>query len=308
MRIIITGGTGLIGSALIDVLTAADHEIIVLSRNPDEKGGSLPANVRAERWDATTAAAWGHLADGAAAIVNLAGDSIAGEAFFPQRWTAEKRQRIRRSRLDAGRAVMEAVTAATNKPAVVVQASASGYYGTSETATFIEASPPGDDFLAAVCVDWENATAAVTEQGVRQVICRMGVVLSHEGGALSRLQLPFKLFAGGRMGDGRQWISWIHIDDVARAIAFLINHQASSGPYNLTAPEPVRNRQFAQSLGRVMKRPSFLPVPGFAMRAAFGEVATVVVDGQQVLPQRLQEAGFAFKFPKLADALRDLVG
>jgi hypothetical protein len=307
MRVLITGGTGLIGRALAANLVADGHEVIVLSRNPQRATG-LPAGVRAEGWDARTAEGWGSLADGADAIVNLAGENLAGAGFFPARWTAERKRLIRESRLNAGQAVVQAVEAATQKPHVVIQASAVGYYGPRGDEVITEESPPGDDFLARLCVDWEASTAAVEEMGVRRAVIRTGIVLSREGGTLPRLLLPYRLFVGGPFGSGRQYYSWIHIADEVAAIRFLMENEAASGPFNLTAPNPLPNAEFGKVLGRVLRRPSAVPVPGFAMRLLLGEVATVVLDGQRVLPRRLQELGFTFRFPELEAALRDLLG
>lgn len=306
MRVIVTGGSGLIGRALTDNLAADGHEVIILSRSPGHVGG-LPANARAVGWDTRSADGWGHLADGADAIVNLAGASIAGDSFFPARWTPERRHRIRQSRLEAGAAVVEAVEQANVKPRVVIQSSAIGHYGTSEDKTFTEDSPPGDDFLAQLTVEWEESTAAIEAYGVRRPVIRSGMVLSPEGGALPRVLLPYRLFVGGPFGNGQQWWSWIHLEDEARAIRFLLEEDAADGPYNLTAPEPVRNDTFGRVLGKVLGRPHLLPIPAFAMRALFGEVATVVVDGQRVLPERLQALGFDFHYPTLEQALRDLL-
>ncbi len=306
MRVIITGGTGLIGSALTHNLTGDGHEVIVLSRSPGSVQG-LPNNARAVGWDTRTADGWADLADGADAIVNLAGESLAGEGRFPTRWTPERRQRIRRSRLEAGRAVVDAVERATEKPAVVIQASAVGYYGPSGEEVLTEEAPAGDDFLANVCVDWEASTAAVEEHGVRRAIIRTGLVLSSQSGALPRLLFRYNLLGGGPFGNGRQWWSWIHLLDEARAIRFLIEKETASGPFNLTAPNPTRNNEFGKILARVINRPHFLPLPAFVMRALFGEVATVVVDGQRAVPQELQDLGFDFRFPELEPALRHVL-
>lgn len=306
MRVIITGGSGLIGRALTDNLTAGEHEVIILSRSPGRVSG-LPANARAVGWDTRSADGWGHLADGADAVVNLAGASIAGDSFFPARWTPEKRHQIRQSRLEAGQAIVEAVEQANNKPRVVIQSSAIGHYGTDETKTFTEDSPPGDDFLARLTVEWEASTAAVEEQGVRRPIIRTGMVLSPDEGALPRVLLPYRLFAGGPFGSGQQWWSWIHLEDEVRAIRFLLETEEANGPFNLTAPNPVRNDTFGKILGKVLSRPHLLPIPAFAMRTLFGEVATVVVDGQRVLPERLQALGFDFRYPTLEPALRELL-
>ena len=307
MKVLITGGSGLIGRELTQNLTNDDHKVVILSRSPERVTG-LPQGARAIKWNAKTAEGWGAEVDGADVIVNLAGASLAGDNFLPTRWTAERRQLLHNSRItDVGKAVTEAVEQATNKPGVVIQSSAIGYYGPRTDEIVTEESSPADDFLASLCVDWEAATAAVEDFGVRRVIIRSGIVLTTKSGALPRMLLPFKLFAGGPFGNGQQWYSWIHMYDEIAAIRFLIEHQNASGIFNLTGPNPMKNNDFAKVLGKVMKRPSFMPIPGFAMRMMFGEVATVVLDGQHVVPKRLQEMGFLFKFPELEDALRDLL-
>lgn len=306
MRVIITGGTGLIGSALVENLAADGHDVIVLTRSPG-RVQQLPANARPVGWDARSGDGWAELADGADAIVNLAGESIGGEGFLPDRWTAEKKHRIRQSRLEAGRAVVDAVDRAAVKPRVVIQSSATGYYGTHEGGNITESYPPGDDFLADVSAEWEASTAPVEAQEVRRVLVRTGLVLSAEGGTLPRLLLPYRLFVGGPFGAGRQWWPWIHIADEVHAIRFLLEHEDASGPFNLVAPNPVQNDTFGAALASVLGRPHLVPVPGFALRALLGEVATVVLDGQRAVPERLQELGFDFHFPTLEAALRDLL-
>jgi hypothetical protein len=307
MRVIITGGAGFIGRALAAALTAAGYEVVALSRSPELASG-LPAGARAERWDGRTAAGWGALADGALAIVNLAGENLAGGGFLPARWTPERKQLIRRSRLDAGRAVVEAVQAAQARPAVVIQSSGIGYYGTREEGLLTEADKPGADFLAALSVEWEASTAPVGDLGVRHVSIRSGVVLSPTEGALYRLLLPFKLYAGGPLGSGRQGFSWIHPADEIAAIRFLLENPAASGPFNLCAPDPLTNAQFGKTIGRVLGRPSWLPVPAFAMRLALGEVASMVLEGQRATPRKLLDLGFRFRFTEAEAALRDLLG
>ncbi len=301
MRTIITGGTGLIGRALAADLVAHGHQVVILSRAPERATG-LPAGVRAERWDARTADGWVSLADGADAIANLAGESIAAG-----RWTDERKRRIRQSRLDAGRAIVQAVELIGQRPRVVVQASGIGYYGPRGDQEITEDTAPGNDFLAQVAIEWEASTAPVEALGVRRAIIRTGVVLSTEGGAFPRLLLPFRLFAGGPLGSGRQWLPWIHIADQVAAIRFLIEKENATGPFNLTAPNPLTNAGFGQVLGRIINRPSFVPTPGLAMRLAFGEMATLLLDGQRAIPKRLLELGFTFRFPHAEAALQDLL-
>ena len=237
MRAIITGGAGLIGRSLSLELTQSGYEVIVLSRNPGKASG-LPANTRAVFWDGRTANGWGEMVEGAEAIVNLAGESIAGDsmlALILKRWTAQRKRSIRESRLNAGRAVIEAVQQARIKPKVVIQASAVGYYGSRGDEELTEHSEPANDYLAQVCVDWEASTAQVEELGVRLAIIRTGgVALSTEGGAFPFMLLPFRFFAGGPLGNGKQWFSWIHMADEARAIRYLIENPNAHGVFNLS--------------------------------------------------------------------------
>jgi len=306
MRVIITGGTGMIGGALSASLAADGHEVIVLTRSPSGVR-DLPPNVRAVGWDAMSADGWGELADGATAIVNLAGESIGGEHFIPDRWTAEKKHRIRQSRLDAGRAVVEAVRNAATKPQVVVQISGTDYYPAHESGRFTESDPPGEGFLSSVVVDWEASTAPVEEYGVRRPVLRTGVVLSTKGGMLPRVLLPYRLFVGGPFGAGRQWWSWIHLEDLVRVIRFVVERPEAHGPINAVAPESAQNSTFGKTVARVLGRPHYFPLPAFAMRLALGEVASLVLEGRHVVPERLQAMGFEFRFPTLEAALRDLL-
>ena len=301
MRIIITGGTGLIGGALAANLANDGHEVILLSRAP-ERTILLPPGVRAERWDGRTATGWGPLADGADAIVNLAGEGIASG-----RWTEERKRRIRKSRVNAGQAVVDAVKAAARKPGVVIQSSAVGYYGVHGDEEITESAPAGSDYLAQVAMAWEGSTAPVETMGVRRIIIRTGVVLSNKGGALPQMLLPFRLFAGGPLGNGKQWLPWIHIADEVGAIRFLIENRQASGAFNLCAPNPLTNAEFGRVVGRVMGRPAFMPTPAFALHLVFGEMATVLLDGQRQAPKRLIELGFAFRFPSAEAALRDIL-
>ncbi len=307
MKVIITGGTGLIGSTLANDLAQGDNEVIVLSRSPSLSQG-LHSKVKIEGWDAKSSRGWGPLASGADAIVNLAGSSIAGDGFLPDRWTAERRKTILESRLNAGKAIMQAIDEADVKPKTLIQSSAVGYYGARGAEDITEQSTAGNDFLADVCKQWEASTEAAERIGIRRPVIRTGVVLSTEGGALPRMALPFKLFAGGPLGSGKQQLPWIHLDDEVGAIKFLLKHSTATGPFNLSAPNPLSNAEFGQKLGEVLGRPSFIPVPGFAFKTMFGDVSTVVLDGQRVLPARLLELGYTFKFPTAEAALRDLYG
>lgn len=300
MRVIITGGTGLIGRALSASLSGDGHEVVVLSRSP-QRAPAVPDGVRVVGWDAHTAERWGELANGAAAIVNLAGASLS------RRWTPRYKRIIRDSRINAGRAVVDAVRKADRKPGVVIQASGAGCYGPRADEVITEKAAFGDSFLGRTAEAWEASTAPVEEHGVRRAIIRSGVVLSSDGGAFPLLTLPFRLFIGGPLGSGKQWLPWIHIEDEVRAIRFLIEEEAAAGPFNLSAPHPATNARFSRILGRVIHRPAFVRVPAFAVRLVLGEMSTVVLDGQRAIPRRLLDLGFQFRFAEAEEALHDLL-
>jgi len=301
-RVIITGGNGLIGQALAADLLKDGYEVIALSRDAQRRGANLPSGVRLEQWDGCSAQGWGHLVEQEAAIVNLAGENI-GE----RRWTEARKQAIIESRLRAGKAVSEAVAQARNKPGVVIQASAIGYYGLRTDEILTEKSPPADDFMSRICQQWEPATAPVEQAGVRRVVVRSGVVLSRQGGAFPRMIMPFNFFAGGPLGSGKQWISWIHVRDEVAGLRFLIDNPNAVGVYNLTSPYPLKNVDFERAVGRVMRRPAIIPTPAFAIRLLFGEMAITVLEGQRVVPERLEKEGFLFNYPRIEEALRDLL-
>ncbi len=304
-RIILAGGTGLIGRVLADELIRAGYEVIVLSRNPAKARG-LRREVRIEKWDARTTEGWGSLVEGALAFVNLAGESI---GIPPIPWTASRKKRIRESRVLAGKAIVSAIQSAKLKPSVFVQASAVGYYGAHGDELVTEHEPAGNDFLAQIAIEWEASTAVVESFGVRRVIVRTGLPLTLRGGVLPFLALPFRFLVGGPIGNGKQWMPWIHIVDEIGAIRFLIENDSARGAFNASAPNPLTNADLARAIGRAMHRPSWFPVPAFIMKLIFGELAEVaLLSGQRVIPKRLQEAGYQFKFPDADAALKDLYG
>ena len=307
MKDLIAGGTGVLGRALITNLAGAGYEITVLSRNPDRHRETMPDGVLVEYWDGLPNGEWTGLVDGVDVVVNFAGENLAGEGFLPERWTSEKKKRLRQSRINSGQAIVEAITAAEQRPKVLVQSSAIGYYGPRDDEPITESEPAGDDFLASIAVEWEACTEAVEPLGVRRVIIRTGLIQTLQGGPLTRMYLPYKLFGGVYFGNGRQYWSWIHLDDEIRAIRFLMENELAQGPFNLTAPNPVTCRDFGKTLGKVMGRPSYMPVPGFALKLVIGEVATIVIDGQRVLPKKLEELGFSFQFAGLEQALQDII-
>ena len=303
MRIVVTGATGFIGKALCQSLVQDGHEIVALTRSPAKANTVLGEQVTSFQWDGCRSGGWASLAEGAGAIVNLAGENIGGG-----RWTQAMTQAILQSRLNAGQAVVEAVENAETKPGVVIQASGVGCYGSHGDEVLDESAPYGDDFLSNVARQWETSTGAVETMGVRRVILRTGAVLERDGGMLPRMLLPFRLFVGGPLGDGRQWLSWIHREDEVQALRFLLDNENAQGVFNLTAPEPVTMRDFCHLLGKTMGRPSWLPMPGFVLRLLFGEMAdALLLSGQRAIPRRLQEEGFEFKYPTTELALKAIM-
>ena len=299
MKIVITGGTGLIGKALCSALLASQHEVWVLSRCPE--AAVLPKGCKLAGWDGRTSQGWAEIADGADAIINLAGESLAAG-----RWNEARKESIRSSRVMAGQAVVEAVQKAVVKPSLVIQVSGIGAYGPLDDRIVDESAPYGSDFLSKVTVDWEASTRAVQDFGVRQAILRTGIVLSTQGGALKPLLLTTRFFISGKLGNGKQWWSWLHMDDQVGAILHLLQNPKSSGIYNLCSPNPVQMAEFGRTLASVLDRPFWLPVPAFALKILLGEMSTVVLDGQRAMPKRLLESGYRFKYEKLHSALVNL--
>lgn len=305
MKVAIAGATGFVGSRLVEVLQTQGHQVLVLTRNLDTARRLFPAtafpNLEIVPYTPTESGAWQQSISGCAGVVNLAGAPLADE-----RWTTARKQEILDSRQLGTRRIVEAIAQAQSKPDVLVNASAVGYYGTSETAIFDDTSPAGKDFLAEVCQAWEAEAQPVKATGTRLVILRLGIVLGN-GGALGKMLLPFKLFAGGPLGSGRQWFSWIHIDDLVNLIVQALTDSQMEGTFNATAPNPVRMSQLCQDLGEVLGRPSWLPVPDFALELLLGEAAQVVLEGQQVLPKRTLETGFNYQYATLKPALEQVV-
>jgi uncharacterized protein (TIGR01777 family) len=303
MKVFVTGATGLVGSRLTEVLHQRGDEVRVLTRNAARASGRLPSGVQVIEGNPQEPGDWQASVSECAAVVNLA-----GEPLFGRRWTKAQRQRLRDSRVESTRQIVEAIAAAPQRPQVLVNASAVGYYGDVPDGELTEDSPPGDDFLARLCVDWESAALAAQEHGVRVVCARLGVVLARHGGALKQMLLPFRLGVGGPVGRGRQWISWIHLEDLVRILLHAIDTGTLSGAVNATAPHPVRNRDFSRALARALRRPCWLPVPPFMLRVVLGGVATLVTTGQCVVPRRLLDEGFSFQFPTCDEAMHNLLG
>lgn len=298
-KIVVSGGTGLIGRALTTELIQTGYEVILLTRR--QRSYHTVVGPRYVQWDAITVGKWELELDGAEAVINLAGASIGGGL-----WTRSRKQSILNSRLDAGRALVAAVEKCKYKPRMFIQASAIGIYGTSETEEKSEDSPLGNDHLAGIGRQWEDSTKAVESMGLERVIIRTGVVLDLKEGAFPMILLPFRFFVGGRLGTGRQWFSWIHLDDEVGAILHIIRN-GNGGIFNLTAPNPVTNNDLAKVIGRSLHRPKWFPVPGFALRLFLGEMSMLVLDGQKVLPEHLLATGYKFHFEHIKDAIKDVL-
>jgi uncharacterized protein (TIGR01777 family) len=302
MRVIITGATGFIGRALCRELHK-DYEVIALSRSVEGTNRSIGDVAKVVPWDAKTSTGWDQEVDGSLAVINLAGENLGAG-----RWTHARKSRILQSRLDSTKAIIETLKRVQNKPKVVILASAIGYYGPRQDEQLDETAAPGDGFLADVCRQVEGFADQIEALGVRCIVIRTGVVLGRDGGALSKLAMPFRFYLGGHLGSGRQWFSWISLEDEVAAIRFLMENDQLRGVFNLTAPQPVTMKEFCRILGKVLNRPAWLSVPAFAARLALGEMADeMLLSGQRVLPGRLPASGFKFKYPDLKKALSDIL-
>lgn len=297
----IAGGTGLIGSALAERLALAGREVVVLSRRAPEEL-NLVRGCRAVRWDGRTSRGWLAEAEGAAAIVNLAGETIAG-----WRWTAARKRRILASRLEATAAVVAAIGEARSPPRALLQASGVSFYGDRGDELVDESSAgPGVGFLAQTAAAWERASEPAGQRGTRRVLLRTGLVLARQGGALPKIAFPFRFGLGARLGNGRQWMPWIHLVDEVGAIEHLLVDESARGPFNLVAPAPMRNADFTRQLAMALRRPAFLVAPAFVLRLVLGEMALLVLGGQRAVPRRLVESGYRARFAELAPALADV--
>ena len=296
MKVLISGSSGLVGKALAKSLTNDGHEVLRLVRRK-------PATAAEIEWHPNQGGLDAERLQGIDAVVHLAGESIASG-----RWTDEKKRAIRESRVKGTSLLAESLAQASTPPSVFISASAIGYYGNRGDELLTETSRPGDDFLAGVCIEWENATKPAVENGIRTVNARFGIILDENEGALAKMLTPFRMGIGGRVGDGRQWMSWVALDDVVNAAKFLITDTSTRGPVNFVSPSPVTNAEFTKTLGRVLSRPTFFPVPEFAARLAFGEMAdALLLASQRVKPAVLEEKGFKFGWPTLESALTHIL-
>ncbi len=300
MKIAIAGGSGFVGTALIDELSKENHDIYILTRHPEKF--KKQTNLTYISWLAKEAQPEKHLA-GLDVFINLAGESLNSG-----RWTPERKRRIVESRVEASKEMNRIISMLPDKLSVIINASAVGYYGISDDETFTETSGSvGDDFLARTVQLWEKEAAKSRSYSNRLVLTRFGVILGEKDGALPMMVLPYKLFGGGKMGKGNQWLSWIHIHDVVRAIIFCMNDQRIEGPVNFTAPNPVQMDTFGKTIGAVLHRPHWLPVPPIFLKKLLGEMSILVLEGQNVLPTKLKDEGFTFSFPILKEALQNIL-
>ena len=296
MRIAISGASGLLGGALVPALRARGHETLRLVRRPPRSSDEIG-------WDPAARALDAAALEGTDAVVNLSGENIAAG-----RWTEAKKARLRSSRVGPTRLLAETLAGLGRKPRVLVSASAVGYYGDRGSAWLAETDPPGTDFFGRLCAEWEATAAPAARAGIRVVHPRTAIVLSPVGGALATMLLPFRLGLGGVVGSGRQYFSWIALDDMVGVLQHLLEHDELAGPVNAASPAPVTNAELTKTLGRVLGRPTLVPVPRFALRLALGEMAEAVLASARLRPQRLLESGYAFRFPELEGALRHEIG
>jgi uncharacterized protein len=294
MKILIAGGSGFIGSALGSLLRQEQHEVHILTRR-------TPQNDHQIQWDGQTAQGWGHHMNDMDAVVNLTGFGL---EHWP--WTRRQKMKFESSRVLPGRALVSAIEAASHRPKVFLQVSGINHYGLRGEGTADESTPPGNDYLAQLTVQWEAATQPVTELGVRHVVSRMAVVLAKKGGLFPLMALPVRLFFGGKLGTGTQAMPWIHLGDAARAMSFLLQSETSQGPYNLIAPSTTSNAEFMHEVARALHRPFWFHVPKFLLKLALGEMSVLITEGRYSRPMRLIEEGFEFKFPTIEKALEEL--
>jgi len=299
MKIVITGATGFIGSLLADRLWNQFHSLVLLSRRPLAEVGVTKKEWFA--WSPPLGGEWEKAVDGADGIINLAGEPIAGK-----RWSDAQKEKLRSSRIDSTRALVQAIGKAKVKPKFLLSASAVGYYGPHGDEVVTEQTAAGADFLSSLCVDWEAEALKAEADGVRVAVVRMGIVLDRGKGALKKMVPPFKMFLGGPLGSGNQWMPWIHIEDEIGLLLFLMESENARGAFNATAPHPVTMDEFAKSLGDALNRPSWVSVPPSALALMLGEMADVLVTGQRALPEAALKLGYDFKYPTISEALKSL--
>jgi hypothetical protein len=301
-RVVVTGATGLVGKRLCAHLKASGYQVVVFSRSPGKARRLVPGAAEYVEWNPQVQGEWVGALAGAYGVVHLAGASL-----FGKRWDAAYKKQLYDSRIESTRRLVEAMSRMETRPAVFVSSSAVGYYGARGDTRLDESAVPGKGFLADLCADWEQAAQKAEDYGIRTVLVRTGIVLDSDEGALAQLKLPFQLFIGGPVLPGSQWMSWIHVADQVGIIMMGLEDTRVRGPINATAPEPQTNSAFSSTLGKTLGRPSWLPVPGFALHIVLGEFADSLTTGQRVIPQKAQQLGYAFKHPTAEQALRDLL-
>jgi uncharacterized protein (TIGR01777 family) len=301
MSILVTGGTGFIGRALCAALSRGGHQLIVLTRNAETTSRRLRTSTTAVGWNGRDLGAWEESLEGIDAVINLAGEPVAAG-----RWTQERKRLIVDSRVNATRLLARALSRASSKPRVFISASGVGYYGTSPDRLFDERDGSGSDFFADLCRAWEGAAFEAQSPNVRVVCLRTGMVLERDGGALAKMVPPFRAFVGGPIAPGSQWVSWIHRADLIGLIEWVLGHEHIAGPVNAVAPGPVTMKEFCRELGKTLHRPSWLPVPEMALRLAFGELASFMTTGQQVVPKVALDGGYQFQYSRLDAAFRSI--
>lgn len=303
MRVVLAGATGFIGRSLISRLVENQHEVILLTRSPEKFSGSWGDSVRPVLWNGRSAGIWQDCVEGAEGVINLCGESVAGK-----KWTPEQKNKIVSSRIESTRAIVLAIHNARVKPAVLVNASAVGYYGWDTSDREItEEEPSGTGFLAETCAAWESEALRAAGPGVRVCLARIGIVLEKDGGALQKMLPPFRFFIGGPLGSGKQWFPWIHREDVVGMLLMALKDSRVEGPFNVCAPQAVTLGNFAAVLGKVLRRPSFFPVPGFVLKLMLGEMAVLLLNGQNTIPRKMRSWGYSFRYPELESALGNIL-
>lgn len=301
MKIVIAGGTGLIGSRIVERLSKDRNSIVILTRGTKQPYSENNDNITYVKWNPSITDRWIDHLSHADAVINLSGESIAAK-----RWSKKQKEKIIQSRVIPTQTLVSGIRQVSPRPGLLLNASAVGYYGNVADGEVDELYPVGQGFLAETCFQWEKESFNASPLGVRVVNLRIGMVLSGEGGALPRFAMPFKLFLGGYFGNGNQWMPWIHIDDLVSAIVFILTNHEIYGPVNAVSPSPVTMKQFSKILGHVINKPSFIPVPSFILKLILGEMSEMLLTGQKAVPKKLLQYGFQFKFNKLEEALKDL--
>jgi uncharacterized protein (TIGR01777 family) len=302
MKIIVAGGSGFIGSELIRRLVDAKHDVVLLSRNPGAVRLLESASLKIVRWDGKTIGSWSQFIDGADAVVNLSGENIAAK-----RWSDLQKTRLINSRIDPTRAILQSINKSAKKPGVLINASAVGYYGNFGDGDVTETQAKGEGFLSDLCEQWEREALSAEKHRLRVVLLRIGIVLEPSGGALKKMLLPFKLFIGGPLGSGKQWFPWIHREDVINIILFALEKQSLSGAVNVASPSPVTMNEFSSLLGKAIGRHSWIRVPSFMLKLMLGEMSEMLIGGRRIIPKKLVDHGFVFKYPTLDEALSVLI-